>query len=236
VSAGRPGDGGAHPPNPGAVAGPGGPLGPREAYELWAATYAQTGDNPLADAVDRAVWRVLPDVAGLTILDAGCGLGRWSARIAAGGGGPIGIDLVEAMLRASDGRFARAVADVHRLPFMAAFDGAICSLVLSHLPEVREPLFQLAEALRPGAWLVVADIHPDTAALGWRRTFADSSGRSHEVVWAAHPLDYVRAALGAAGLRAGETVEERLEEAALPARLAHAAGVPAAYAMAARKV
>ena len=46
------------------------------AFDAWAQSY-DTENNPLLVLEQRYVTRMLPEVAGRDVLDAGCGSGRW---------------------------------------------------------------------------------------------------------------------------------------------------------------
>src|SRR5215213_6231587 len=53
-------------------------LAPAAAYALWAASYPPHAHNPLMLAEERAMLALLPDdLRGRTLLDAGCGSGRY---------------------------------------------------------------------------------------------------------------------------------------------------------------
>src|SRR5438309_2935940 len=105
------------------------------------------------------------DVRGCkSILDAGCGNGRYSlfllkhadtdARITA-------FDLSRNMLararrRLNSDRVTHAAADLTRLPYAdAAFDAIVCGWVLEHLPDPRPGLRELARVLKPGGRLLL---------------------------------------------------------------------------------
>jgi SAM-dependent methyltransferase len=105
------------------------------------------------------------DVSGCkSILDAGCGNGRYSifllkhadpdARLTA-------FDLSRNMLararrRVGSDRVTFAAADLTRLPYQsAAFDAVVCGWVLEHLPDPRPGLRELARVLRPGGRLLL---------------------------------------------------------------------------------
>jgi ubiquinone/menaquinone biosynthesis C-methylase UbiE len=99
-----------------------------------------------------------------SLLDAGCGNGRYShyllknaapdARIAA-------FDLSLGMLsraraRLKSDRVGFASADVTRLPFAdGTFDAAVCGWVLEHLPDPRPALREFHRVLQPGAGLLL---------------------------------------------------------------------------------
>ena len=89
--------------------------------------------------------------------------------------------------------------------------GAVCALALSHLPDVRPAIAELARVLRPGGRLVISNPHPfATAILGWRAVFVDADGRRSMIPEYPHLHgDYI-AAFDAAGLILRRCVEPRL--------------------------
>src|SRR5271170_5801850 len=54
----------------------------QQAFGLWSQVYDDQL-NPLLSLEQRLLARMLPDVRGLDVLDAGCGTGRWLAYLAA---------------------------------------------------------------------------------------------------------------------------------------------------------
>jgi SAM-dependent methyltransferase len=105
------------------------------------------------------------DVRGCrSILDAGCGNGRYTrfllretdrdARI-------TGFDYSEQMLhrarrRIQNPRATQVAADLTRLPYAdASFDAVVCGWVLEHLPDPRPGLEELARVLKPGGKLLL---------------------------------------------------------------------------------
>lgn len=179
------------------------PLAARDAYRLWAPAYE--GETAVSALETRAVAEVSPPVAGLALLDAGCGTGRRLRDAAGDARLAVGVDLVPEMLAAGSPGPPRVAGDVRRLPFRAGlFDLVWCRLVLGHLPALGPAYAELGRLARPGARLIVSDFHPAAAAAGHRRTFRDGEGRVREVVHNVHTLaDHRRAAAGA-----GWTLEE----------------------------
>ena len=94
----------------------------------------------------------------------------------------------------------------------------------------------IRDRLRPGGALLLVDVHPDTRARGWRRTFRDEAGTLRAVRWRAHDERELLGALGAAGLRLERWVEPALDPARLPAGAPSAATAgPALYGLRARR-
>ncbi|MBX7103721.1 MAG: class I SAM-dependent methyltransferase [Gemmataceae bacterium] len=100
------------------------------------------------------------DVSKCTsMLDAGCGNGRYSVLMrkhAPAGSRIVAFDLSMNMLararsRMGTDRNAFAAADVTRLPFVdGAFDAAVCGWVLEHLPDPRPSLREFRRVLQSG--------------------------------------------------------------------------------------
>ncbi len=149
-------------------------LDPREAYRLWAPSYA---NETAISALDQDLALALsPPTAGKHVLDAGCGIGR---RLPQDAALAVGIDASPEMLAA--GTNARtAAADLRALPFAdRSFDVIWCRLVLGHVPDLHHAYRELARVCR--AHLLVSDFHSGAVAAGHTRSFRDPAGRAHEV-------------------------------------------------------
>jgi ubiquinone/menaquinone biosynthesis C-methylase UbiE len=105
------------------------------------------------------------DVAGCkSILDAGCGNGRYSwflLKHADSDARLTSFDLSQQMLkrardRLNSDRVTHAAADLTRLPYAdAAFDAVVCGWVLEHLPDPSPGLCELARVMRPAGKLLL---------------------------------------------------------------------------------
>jgi SAM-dependent methyltransferase len=139
------------------------------------------------------------------VVDVGCGDGRHVAEAARRGERAVGVDydaaeLARARDRAGGLRVDFVVGDAARLPFRdAAFDAAICTETLEHLPDDRAAIGELARVLREGAPLLGAVPSHFTERVYWRlsRGYRDAPG-GHVRIYAPRVL-FGR--LAAAGLR-----------------------------------
>jgi malonyl-CoA O-methyltransferase len=173
------------------------PLSPVEAYALWAPEYPAHAHNPLMKAEERAVLAMLPaSLHGQTILDAGCGSGRYLLHaLRRGAKSAIGIDLSPEMLHRAQQEIAPesavhlARASVNALPLAScSVDVSVCALTLGHMPDLTQPLSELKRVTRPGGLILCTDMHPVGAERGWERTFR-AKGRKYAVQHITHTLE-----------------------------------------------
>lgn len=115
------------------------------------------------------------------VLDVGCGEGRIMQALAAAGCVPVGTDIARNLLERASRAGDVVQAELPMLDWCVdgAFDGAIISLVLEHLPD-HVPLFdELARVVRPGGTMTMVVNHPIYTAPG-SAPIEDSHG---EVLW-----------------------------------------------------
>lgn len=204
--------------------------GPRDApsvragYDQWAQVYDHD-KNPLVALEEPLVREALGDVAGLSVLDLGCGTGRHALWLASAGAVVTGIDFSEGMLaearRKPGAEGVRFLAhDLHEpLPFKAAsFDRVVSGLVLEHLVDLGGFFAEARRVLRPGGFAVVSAMHPAMFLRGTQARFTDpETGEKVQPGSVAHSMgEFVMAAV-----RAGFTldaIEERAPDEAFAAR------------------
>lgn len=175
---------------------------PQAAYAMWAASYPPRPHNQLMEIEQQTVLSLLPDVTGLTVLDAGCGTGRYVRELRALGARTIGVDLSSAMLaRAREVAPHVARANMCALPIEAmSIDVIVCGLALGDVPDLELALAEMARVLRPGGCVVYSVVHPTGGDAGWSRTF-DAAGRQVAINSYWHSTGEHRQACRAAGLR-----------------------------------
>jgi len=177
-------------------------LEPQAAYALWAETYSPYPHNALMALEQQALLSLLPDVAGLTVLDAGCGTGRYLRLARERGATAVGVDLSAPMLArayADGGSVARG--NICALPIdSTSIDAVVCGLVLGDVPHLEIALGEMARVLRPGGCVVYSVMHPIGERAGWSRTFT-AAGRQNAIATYWHSLEEHRRACAGAGLR-----------------------------------
>jgi malonyl-CoA O-methyltransferase len=196
----------------------------RSGYDRWAVIYDREA-NPLIGLEEAVVREALGDVAGLAVLDLGCGTGRHSVWLASAGATVTGIDFSEGMLeearRKPEAGTVRFLAhDLHQpLPFAAgSFDLVVSGLVLEHLGDLDRFFGEARRVLRPGGRAVVSAMHPAMFLKGVQARFTDpDSGEKVQPGSFAHSIG----AFVMASVRAGfalEGVDERAPDADFAAR------------------
>lgn len=112
------------------------------------------------------VQRLLPDVEGKTVLDAGTGSGYDAGELADRGAEFVGVDASERMLEQARERYGDVAsfreADLREpLPFEdGRFDLVVCQLTLEHVRNWDPVLAEFARVLDEGGRVVVSTDHP----------------------------------------------------------------------------
>jgi 2-polyprenyl-3-methyl-5-hydroxy-6-metoxy-1,4-benzoquinol methylase len=137
------------------------------------------GDDHRVVLLNPVLMRLLPDVAGKRVLDAGCGEGYLSRKLARLGATVTGVDYSREMLALADERtdpglgIRYAHANCEDLEGYAAgsFDVVVSNMVLMDLPDHRAALQSLYRVLDDEGVLVFSIAHPcfTTPDCGWVR-------------------------------------------------------------------
>ena len=137
-----------------------------------------------------AVMSLLPELAGKTVLDAGCGPGAYFEALLGAGARVVGADASERMIAHARARFGDAV-ELHRHDLEAPFsflgsgtvDVVICALVIHYLNEPHGFLCEMRRVLRGTGRLVISTQHPTADWLRKGGSYFDRTLETDE--WAA---------------------------------------------------
>jgi ubiquinone/menaquinone biosynthesis C-methylase UbiE len=176
----------------------------RSGYAAWAPKY---------DSMENALIRAeQPVVEGLTrrlppsqrILDAACGTGRHSKHLAVAGHDVTGVDASPEMLALARESVPGATfveGDLCNLDFADdGFDAVVCSLALTHVRDLTEPIAEFGRVVRPGGRVILSDIHPMNVMLLGQGFFPDEHGNFAFVRNFVHPVSSYVDAFTKAGL------------------------------------
>jgi SAM-dependent methyltransferase len=134
-----------------------------------------TGTTLSRDRLARIAGGSLDAMRAKTVLEAGCGAGRFTEVMLAAGARVFAFDLssaVEANLE-NCGHFENyfvCQADVQCLPVLpGTFDVVVCVGVIQHTPDPEKTIEKLCSYVRPGGWLYIDHYPPDYPTTPSRR-------------------------------------------------------------------
>jgi SAM-dependent methyltransferase len=134
-------------------------------YDAIAEQYAQQiGPELAGKPVDRALYALFAELAGTDglIADVGCGPGHVAEHLASLGLTVLGVDASPGMIKAACRLYSRPRFEIGTFAALPADDGewagAVVPYSIIHLDrdERRAAAVELARAIRPGGWLLVA--------------------------------------------------------------------------------
>jgi len=171
---------------------------PAADYDGFAAAYSARNENSLFNAYYERpeMIRLAGDVAGLEVLDAGCGSGPLAEALRAKDAVVAGFDLSPAMVELARERLGEdadvRVADLGApLPYPDnKFDLVVASLALHYVEDWASALAELRRVLKPGGRLTVSIIHPMVYAIVYPKAdyfaltqYSEDYDYGEETVW-----------------------------------------------------
>ena len=145
-----------------------------ESYRRWRASRM----GRITDKLERdLILELCGKVAGLQVLDVGCGDGDLAVSLRRVGAEVTGLDADSRMLCAAQERLRSAAlsmslvrGDLSALPFAdESFDLVTAIAVLCFVPDARTAMAEMARVLRPGGRLVLGDLGRYSAWAAFRR-------------------------------------------------------------------
>ncbi|MDR2072835.1 MAG: class I SAM-dependent methyltransferase [Spirochaetaceae bacterium] len=144
-------------------------------YDSWYDTPA----GAFVDALEtECAFSLLQPAKGMRILDAGCGTGNYSVKLARMGALVTGIDISPAMLKLAEEKKTQnnlaitfIQADCETAAFDGCFDGIISMAVFEFLANPAGAYANLKQYLKPGAPFVIGTIQKGGA---WQKLYTSS--------------------------------------------------------------
>ncbi|WP_329128456.1 class I SAM-dependent methyltransferase [Streptomyces sp. NBC_01476] len=127
------------------------------------------GDFAKRHLINPVLLRMLGDLPGRRVLDAGCGQGYFSRMLAERGAEVVGIEPTDAMFsyaqekereRRQGIRYVQADLTGGLPDLGGPFDAVVCSMVLSAIPDWKPAMNACVQAVRPGGLFVFSVNHP----------------------------------------------------------------------------
>jgi SAM-dependent methyltransferase len=162
--------------------------------ELWDERYDVEGDTNRRYQSDEVLFRLLGEVAGKRILDAGSGQGYLSRILARRGATVVGVENAPRFYELALAYQAQeplaityhrgSISDMAYLA-TASFDALVCNYVLMDTRDYRSAVGEFARVLRQGGVAVIVISHPcfHTPGSGWLRIPPDAQRREERVRW-----------------------------------------------------
>ena len=138
-----------------------------------------TGTTISRDRLTRCLGGSLSMVRGKTVLEAGCGAGRFTELLLDAGARVVAADLSAAVDANYENcghhrEYFVCQADIRRLPVAPhSFDIVMCLGVVQHTPEPEETIAALAGYVAPGGLLVIDHYSEDYPVTAPRRVLRD---------------------------------------------------------------
>lgn len=153
---------------------------PERLQTQWAESaqdWIETDQSIRAEMLDRWMFDSLGEVAGKSVIDIGCGEGRFSRLLSERGATVTGVDLTEAFIERARSLSSESetylVGNAEDLRGISSdvFDLAISYIVLVDLLDFRSAINAAYRVLRPGGRFIVCNIHPMRSSVsgGWIR-------------------------------------------------------------------
>ena len=145
-----------------------------QSAEAWI-RFVDEGDANRTLLLDPVMLQLCGEVSGKSVLDVGCGEGRFCRMLAHRGAIVTGVDptarlIDEATKRHPQGRYE--IGDAAKLGFLSStFDLCISYVAMVDIADYRTAIKEMARVVRPGGRVIFANLQPfvTTAPAGWHR-------------------------------------------------------------------
>jgi ubiquinone/menaquinone biosynthesis C-methylase UbiE len=168
----------------------------KKGYDEWSKFY-DTDKNVIFHVEGDKILKMLEPVKNKKILDACCGTGRYSIKLAKKGAIVTGIDFSKNMLNIAKNKAKKQDLDINfkignvlNLPFKNnSFDIVICALALSHVKNLKKALFELNRVLKKNGILIISDLHHSLCGKKFGGGAFYSKGKRYTIKTFIHPYE-----------------------------------------------
>lgn len=126
----------------------------------------ETGDQSQQLIINPRVEELLGDLSEKIVLDAGCGNGYWTKRMAQTAQRVVGVDFTDELIGLAKSRGIPdnaefIVGNLERLLLAdATFDIVLMNIVLLDIEELSSVVHEVSRVVKPGGRIVVSTVHP----------------------------------------------------------------------------
>jgi ubiquinone/menaquinone biosynthesis C-methylase UbiE len=154
----------------------------KKAYDTWSKQY-DTDDNKTRDLEAQALRLTLAGVPFNNCLEIGCGTGKNTEWLATKAKQIIAVDLSKEMLAVAKEKIKSDKVDfkqadiTHSWTFVKeSFDLVTFSLVLEHIENLDDIFREVSNALVPGGYVYIGELHPFKQYIGSKARFETEEG------------------------------------------------------------
>jgi ubiquinone/menaquinone biosynthesis C-methylase UbiE len=134
--------------------------------EIYDRNVGEKGDVRHEMVINPVVFQFIGDLKGKTVLDAGCGNGYLSRRLAKTAEKVFGVDLTEKLIefaknRENPNNLEFSIGNIEKLEFSEnTFDVVLCNMALMDIERLQTVISELSRVLKKGGVFVTSIIHP----------------------------------------------------------------------------
>jgi ubiquinone/menaquinone biosynthesis C-methylase UbiE len=143
----------------------------------------EKGDIAHSKIINPIVSEFLGNLRNKVILDAGCGNGYWTRRIAKSAKKVVGVDFTKELIEIAKSKSSKLnieffVGDLRKLNFpKEKFDIVLCNMALMDVDGLNKAVSEMARVLEIGGNLIISITHPCFENPPNTSTLKDKSGR-----------------------------------------------------------
>jgi len=163
--------------------------------DRWHSSYTEFGDSNRQYLIDPTLFRILGEVKGKRILDAGCGNGYLCRLLSKKDAEVVGVDISKKFIEIAESiekkepmgveYYVGSICDLSMFKD-GVFDAIVSNIVLCDLQDIEQALKELHRVLTVGGKLVFSIMHPcfsSPPVCGWVRKPMDSDRKEDWLYW-----------------------------------------------------